>query len=264
VPRALRDVVSVLEPEELRTPDAARAIEARVAEWPVWARRSFVLKPRLGTSARGRASGGAAGDTRWHAALPRLAERGGALLEPWLARTWDASTQLFVHADGSVELLGTLVQDVTPAGAPRGHRGEIDARGVVTSGLACDAELRAAALHVARAAAAAGYRGPCGVDAFAFRDAEGGGETLRPVVELNARFTAGIVALGHAQRAAAALRARGELPASEAAQLWFTLGGELPPGAGDVRFALGAGRAMLAFAAGGAATASPEQLLGGS
>jgi uncharacterized ferritin-like protein (DUF455 family) len=257
-PPALREVIAVLEPDELRAPDAARAIEARVAAWPAWARRSFVLKPRLGTSARGRASGGTPGDVRWHAALPRLAERGGALLEPWLVRSADASTQLFVHGDGGVELLGTLAQDVTPAGAPRGHRGSVDARGAVASGLACDAELRAAALHVARAAAAAGYRGPCGVDAFTYRDPESGAETLRPVVELNARFTAGIVALGHVRRAAGSLRARGELPERAPARFGLALSGDLPAEARGARVALRAGRAALALWAD--ASTSPMQL----
>ena len=56
---------------------------------------------------------------------------------------------------------------------------------------------------VAEAAAAAGYHGPCGVDAFAFRG-PGGESTLRSVVELNARFTMGTVALGLLRRACAA------------------------------------------------------------
>jgi uncharacterized ferritin-like protein (DUF455 family) len=231
VPEPLREVITVLEPAELRAPNAARAIEARIAAWPAWAQRSFVLKPRLGTSARGRASG-RPGDTRWHGALARLAEKGGALLEPWLARAWDASAQLFVHAGGEVELLGTLAQDVTPAGAPRGHRGQIDANGRISSGLACDDALRAAALRVARAAADAGYRGPCGVDSFAFAHPETSAECLRAVVELNARFTLGLVAIGLARRAASAR----ELPVRFA----FSLDGEhLGASQGGTRISLG-------------------------
>ncbi|HEY8122928.1 MAG TPA: DUF455 family protein [Myxococcota bacterium] len=248
-PESLRDVIAVLEAAELRAPDAARAIEARVAAWPPWARRDFVLKPRFGTSARGRASGGVRRDARWHSALPRLAERGGALLEPWLARTWDASTQLLVHPGGSVELLGTLVQELTPAGAVRAHRGVIDARGGVRSGLAADGRLREAALQIARAAARAGYRGPCGVDAFAFRDAETGAELLRPVVELNARFTLGTVAIGHALRARAAQIASGALARDESASFVFALDGAAAPAAeGAVRIPLGAGAAALVIA----------------
>jgi uncharacterized ferritin-like protein (DUF455 family) len=237
VPPLLREVITVLEPEELRARDAARAIEARVAAWPAWAKRSFVLKPRLGTSGRGRALGGEGRLPRWHGALARLAERGGALLEPWLERSWDASTQLFIAEDGAIEVLGTLAQIVTPAGIALGHRGVIGANSEITSGLAADAELRAAALRVAEAAARAGYRGPCGVDAFAFRDPANGAESLRAVVELNARFTLGTVALGHLRRvrASRAGSAR-ELPLRFA----FALDAEqLPAVDGGVRVALG-------------------------
>jgi len=247
VPAALRALITVLEPDELRAPGAARAIEARVARWPAWAQRSFVLKPRFGTSGRGRTTG-TPGDARWHGALARLAERGGALLEPWLARSWDASVQLFVAANGTIELLGSLEQRVTPAGAPRGHAGVVDAGGRVASGRAEDAELRAAALRIARAAAAAGFCGPCGVDSFAYRDPESGREQVRHAVELNARFTLGTVAIGHARRALAALRARGELRAAAPVHFVFALDGRCASHeAGVVRVRLGAGSAALAF-----------------
>jgi uncharacterized ferritin-like protein (DUF455 family) len=240
-PPLLRAMIAVLEPAELRAPDAVRAIGARVARWPAWAQRSFILKPRIGTSARGRASGGSTGDTRWQRALPRLADRGGAVLEPWLARSWDASAQLFVHAGGEVELLGTLAQDVTPAGAPIGHRGAIDASGAISSGLACDAELRDAALHLARAASAAGYRGPCGVDSFGFRDPQSGSEIVRAVVELNARFTLGTVAIGLVARA---LRS-GAVGPPRPARFALALGGEGAQDATATRVALAGGRATL-------------------
>jgi hypothetical protein len=243
-PPSLHALVAVLEPDVLRAPGAARAIAARVAAWPAWARRSFILKPRIGTSARGRASGGASGDARWERALARLADCGGAMLEPWLTRSWDASAQLVVHEGGEVELLGTLRQDVTPAGAPRGHCGVIDASGAISSGLDCDARLRAAALHVARAAAAAGYRGPCGVDSFAFRDPESGAEIVRPVVELNARFTLGTVALGCLRRA---LRTHAA-PPERAARFAFALAGERAPDpAATTGVPLAGGRATLSL-----------------
>jgi hypothetical protein len=171
------------------------------------------------------------------------------VLEPWLTRAWDASAQLVVREDGGVELLGTLAQELTPAGAPRGHRGVLDGNGEVASGLARDAELRAAALHVARAAAEAGYRGPCGVDSFAYRDPESGAETLRPVVELNARFTVGTVAIGYARRALEAARSRGELAGGAAVDFVFALDGEIAPqGPGALRVSLGAGSAALGLA----------------
>jgi len=48
-----------------------------------------------------------------------------------------------------------------------------------------------------------GYAGPAGVDAFVFADPEApgaGAPILRPVVELNARFTAGTVTIGLVRR----------------------------------------------------------------
>jgi uncharacterized ferritin-like protein (DUF455 family) len=251
VPRSLRELITVLEPSELRAPSAAREIEARIARWPAWAQRNFVLKPRFGTSGRGRARG-APGDSRWHGAFARLAERGGALLEPWLARSWDASVQLYIPPDGAPELLGSLLQRVTPGGAPRGHAGVIDAAGRVGSGLAEDAALRAAALRIARAAAAAGLRGPCGVDAFAYLDPESGRERARHAVELNARFTLGCVALGHARRALATLREQGAFRGEAPVRFAFSLNGAgAPQAAGVVRVRLGAGAAAIAFASDG-------------
>jgi uncharacterized ferritin-like protein (DUF455 family) len=249
VPDALRDLITVLEPAALSAPGAARDIEKRVDAWPAWARRSFVLKPRFGTSGRGRASGGAGREPRWHGALGRLAERGGALLEPWLERTWDASVQLFVSECGEVQLLGSLAQIVTPAGVARGHRGVLDAEGRVSSGLPADAALRQAALRVARAAAAAGYWGPCGVDSFAFRDPESGEEIVRPVVELNARFTMGIVAIGCVQRARG--RATWGGASRPSVCFAFSLDGTAAPAAASMtRVALGPGGATIAFADG--------------
>lgn len=57
------------------------------------------------------------------------------------------------------------------------------------------------------AASEAGYRGPCGLDAFVYRDAAGQ-EAFRPVVELNARFTVGQVALAELRRTMPLLRER--------------------------------------------------------
>jgi len=56
-------------------------------------------------------------------------------------------------------------------------------------------------------AAGDGYHGPCGIDAFAFRSPEDDSRTFRPLVEFNARFTAGTVALGHLARHVGTVRA---------------------------------------------------------
>jgi len=211
VPGALVGTTLVLAPEELTDADAVRCrIEAAVASWPPELRAHFVLKPRYGTSGRGRLSdrAGRIDPSRLGAALGRLRAAGGALVEPWLERSLDLSAQLYVAGPDDVQVLGTLRQVLTPQGGPTGHAGRLHDDGNVDSGTRWDAELRAAALVVGLAAAGAGFRGACGLDAFVYRG-EDGAEILRPVVELNARFTAGTVALGHVARAVRAGLARG-------------------------------------------------------
>lgn len=202
VPERLRGLVDILEPAELEpAADAAARIEARTAAWPTWTGGRFTLKPRFGSSGRGRVAGRARGSdtSALVGALPRLAARGGAVLEPWLERTTDLSTQLVVSEDGRIVLLGTTTLLCDASGAYRGHLATFDRKGRATSGQRHDEPLREAAVCVAVAAAAVGFRGPCGVDGFAFR-AGGGPEDLRPVCEFNARYTAGTIALGFMRR----------------------------------------------------------------
>ena len=102
-------------------------------------------------------------------------------------------------------LLGSLRQLVARSGVYRGHYGQVDSRGRIFSGSPWDETIREAAVEAALEARTRGYWGPCGTDAFSFMlpAAEGsGGETLlRPIVEFNARFTMGIVAIGLVRRA---------------------------------------------------------------
>jgi hypothetical protein len=205
-PAELAGSSCALDPDALVDPAEARArIEAEVARWPAAHRARFVLKPRLGTSGRGRVTGraGRLDADAFAGALARLRARGGVVVEPWLERTLDLSAQLHVASGDDVRVQGTLRQVVSAHGVPLGHAGRIGADGAVDSGTRWDAELRAAACALARRAAATGFRGVCGVDAFVFRGADRV-ERLRPIVELNARFTAGTVALGHVARARAA------------------------------------------------------------
>jgi hypothetical protein len=223
LPRALRELVSVWSPEELLAGGALRDLEARVRAWPAWTRGRFCLKPRLGSSGRGRVPGDAASfdATALARALPRLARRGGALLEPWLERTGDLSAQLFVAPDGVVTLLGTLELCVTPSGVYRGHRGRLDHRLRLASGSPHDDGLLEAAMILARAAHARGFHGPCGIDAFAFRGPDG--PLLRPAVELNARFTMGTIVAGLLRRARPHLRRRLPTPPGQLRALRFDL-----------------------------------------
>ncbi|MCB9722776.1 MAG: hypothetical protein H6748_01860 [Spirochaetaceae bacterium] len=209
LPRALSPLLEVLEPEALAdAPRAVTQIERRVSNWPDWTGGRFTLKPRQGSSGRGRAGGVApfrddAARDRLIRALPGLAARGGALLEPWLERTRDLSVCLRIPEPGEADprpvMLGSLEMLASPSGVYRGHVGEVDSRGRVFSGDADDETLRAEGAVVAGLARAAGLHGVCGVDAF--RYVAGGHTHRRGVVEVNARATMGLVAVGLVRRA---------------------------------------------------------------
>jgi hypothetical protein len=231
VPESLRGLVHVFEPEELLAAESAAArIEALTAEWPAWTGGRYTLKPRFGSSGRGRVAGRAGATERavLVGALPRLAERGGAVLEPWLERTTDLSAQLAITAEGGIVLLGTTTLLCDPSGVYRGHAGTFDRKGRTTSGQRHDEPLREAAACIASAAAAAGLRGPCGVDGFVFRSADGS-EALRPVCEFNARYTAGTIALGFLRRHLGKLKNRLGLALEERG--WFHFA-PVPPAGG--------------------------------
>lgn len=194
----LGELVRAFDPEGLAD---ARAVEAAVAAWPAWAKEHWVLKPRFGSTGRGRVHSTELVDPeRFARALPRLAARGGAILEPWLERIRDFSVQLVVHQDGTVECLGSLHQLVKPGGAVLGGAARFLEDGTTHGADEHHERLVADAFALVEAAAARGFRGPCGVDAFAWRDA-GGRVQLRSLCELNARFTTGHVAIGCALRA---------------------------------------------------------------
>ncbi len=203
LPAPLLDVSSLFEGGELERPDARARVDERLASWPVALRESFTLKPRWGSSGRGRVKGRSGRlDDAGAAGLARLARRGGAVLEPWLQRSEDLSAQLLIRADGAVELLGTTRQLTSPSGVWLGNVVLLDEDGVVHSGSARDGELRRAARLVGERAADEGFRGPLGIDAFVY--STHAGAELRPLVEVNARFTMGLVSVGLARRAQAA------------------------------------------------------------
>lgn len=212
VPRALDALVEVLEPADLRDADALVArLQTTLQAWPAWTGRRFTLKPRFGTSGRGRVAGRESLDTpAVRGALARLERSGGAIFEPWLERQTDLAVALHVPGNSSADALPVVVGSMelitTASGLHRGHCGELDARGRIFSGHPVDETLRADAAAIAARVAERGYRGPSGVDAFTYR--EDGRERLRSVVELNARPTMGLVAIGLVRRALAAHRER--------------------------------------------------------
>jgi hypothetical protein len=208
LPAELAATIAAFDPDTLRDPDGGVAAIARALDaWPAWASERFTLKPRFGSSGRGRVAGreGRADDPALRRALPRLAERGGAMLEPWLERSEDLSASLWLDEVAGLQLLGTSEQVLAPSGLYRGQRGTVDSKGRVTSGSERDEELRDAAVAMASRAGGEGFFGPCGLDAFGYLSPSGAA-VFRPVVEWNARFTLGMVAIGLVKRAHAEIR----------------------------------------------------------
>lgn len=206
-PPCLRGLGAVFSVEDCA--DSARAM-ARLFEivrrFPDWIGRRFVIKPRLSTSGRGQVIAelrdGEITPPIAAASWQLFADRGGCVVEPWLERLQDLSVQLLIGP--RIEILGTTTQMVTQSGRILGNRGLVDASGALRSGadVTTEAGLCAAAQTLGEAAANAGFFGIAGVDAFLFRGPDGQ-PTLRAVVELNARFTTGTVALGLVRRLAA-------------------------------------------------------------
>lgn len=225
-PAALDPLIVCLEPETLADADRTIArLEAALAAWPAWTHRRFTLKPRHGSSGRGRVGGRDRVDTpALRRALPRLARCGGAIFEPWLERTRDLSAVLHVpKTPDAPAVLASYELITTPSGVYRGHLGRVSTTGGAVSGDPEDDRLRAGATAVAERAGALGYFGPCGVDAFRFRAADGG-EAWRGVVELNARPTMGLVVWGLLERVrTSGFARRGRGDRSEAAGFLFAL-----------------------------------------
>jgi hypothetical protein len=253
-PKCLRDLSATYSPADLADPGPwLHGLTQRLAQWPEWIGGAFTLKPRMGSSGRGRVSGLAQAleADRIRAALPRLAQRGGAVLEPWLTRETDLSVMLHIaspadeakargndrsKAQPPITLLGAGEQRIAPSGVYLGHLGEIDSRGRVFSGGPWEENMREAAVAVATRAREAGYWGPCGIDGFSFRGPPQQGEEpratapirLRPIVEFNARFTGGIVAVGLIRRALASIKTELGLEPGERRGFLFAL--DPPPG----------------------------------
>ena len=225
-PPELDPLLLVLSPEDLGRPDETLArLTHALDAWPAWTARRFTLKPRFGSSGRGRVGGEGQIDTpAVRGAFARLARRGGAVFEPWLARTRDFSVVLHLPAaNASPSILASFEMLTTRSGVFRGHCGEVDIGGGVYSGDPDDDRLRAGAADIARMAADRGFFGACGVDAFRYRTGDGGREAWRGAVEFNARPTMGLVTYGLLRRALPRLPESLAVPGREPLAFLFTL-----------------------------------------
>ncbi len=195
-PECLRKVIHTLE-STTSPDDAERTIRNVLESWPEWARANFTIKPRRGTSGRGRIAGYDGHITPEMArGLHNLNRQGGAIIEPWLTRKRDLSVQLYVSPEGSVEVLATTTQLLSKSGVYHGNLGSFE-EGELRSATEYDTQLIEAGRALARAAASQGFFGPCGIDAFVFEHPSDGSPTLRPVVEFNARYTTATAGLAH-------------------------------------------------------------------
>ncbi|QDU66829.1 hypothetical protein Pla86_19040 [Planctomycetes bacterium Pla86] len=160
--------------------DEALSLVARPAALGWLVRRTF------GAAGRGRrrlAAGRVEGpDRAWLAAS--LA-RGPVVVEPWADVVEELTVCGAVTASGNVQVLTPGFQLTTRQGAWT----RTDAADPNHLGRADDSTVLAACNEVGRALAAAGYRGPFGIDAFRHRPAPGAAPHLNVLSEINARLT---------------------------------------------------------------------------
>lgn len=147
----------------------------------------WVLKHPFGVSGRERMLGKrgqiSASARGW--AERRFRQGWGLLFEPWVEQREEFSLHFQLSPSGEVEYVGACELITDAGGVYRGNR--VLDRGFVDP-LAVDLGGRAA-----RVVADEGYWGPLGIDAF--RGRLGPEPVLRPIVELNARYTFGRMTL---------------------------------------------------------------------
>jgi hypothetical protein len=150
----------------------------------------WILKANFGMSGREaiRGAGDAVTEPQRRFVEQRLAATGPLVLEPLLQAVAEAGVQWELSAKGDVTLIG-LAEQVTAGGSWQGSGWSSEPVPPVWR------EAIEATRPVAQRVAAAGYFGPLGIDVMRYRDAAGH-ERLRPLQDLNARFTMGRLTLG--------------------------------------------------------------------
>lgn len=187
---------------------------------PQWQRYSFVVvKAPWGTSGQNmkRIASGVPLNPNQRGWIEHvLSTQKSVIAEPWLDRQMDVSFQFEVNAPNLANATETASDPATRLfdytrmltdhrGQYRGHR--LGRRTDDLSEEVCQAfhaftpfrpmieHLKQAALLVGKRLSEAGYRGPAGIDALVYQSPEGA-LLLKPIVEINPRFTMGRVALG--------------------------------------------------------------------
>ncbi|HUG19308.1 MAG TPA: hypothetical protein VMM56_10045 [Planctomycetaceae bacterium] len=152
-------------------------------------RKKWILKARFGMSARERIVGEDATLTAQQSGWieKRLKEQGSLILEPWLEAVDEVGIQLQIPPTGEVELLAALPLINSPHGEYQGSRLYLSEPETKI----WEPAVRIA-MQIARDFQRQGYFGPVGIDAMRYRD--GDEIKLRPVQDINARWTMGRIA----------------------------------------------------------------------
>ena len=168
--------------------DELEAIVQRSGNTP----RGWLLKANFGMSGREarRGRGTRLDDNTRNWAQRRLKSAGPIIFEPIVERVAEAGIQIEIPQIGKPALIGITPLLVDRSGVYRGSR------------FACpDSDIAAwqpaveTGLHLAKRLQGLGYFGPLGIDTMQYRD-DRGNNRLRPLQDLNARYTMGRLALG--------------------------------------------------------------------
>lgn len=157
----------------------------------------WVAKPQVSHAGRNRliASGDNLNSQQRGWLNRNLRHPDGVYLEPWVEPLEEAGLQFEILASNSDEAATTRLLGVT--GLINDPVGRYQGSVVYAAGHGVERWSRAIAHghEVCRAAAAAGYQGPLGIDCFRFADPSGNHLVTRLCNDVNARFTMGRVAL---------------------------------------------------------------------
>jgi uncharacterized ferritin-like protein (DUF455 family) len=203
----LREKMSLNTPATLRPNsmiEAERALDLLRSSSPS---DTVVFKAPFSASGRGmiriKEGGLSPKDSSW---ISSTIERHGFLLaEPWLDKWIDLSAHIDISKDGAVRFIGFTRFWTDLRGQYRGHvLGRLlddagsDVLRLWHSENGWQQTLRDTVTRVGHEAFQMGYYGPLGIDAFIYRSGEG--FMLRPLVEINPRWSMGRVALSISSR----------------------------------------------------------------
>jgi len=155
----------------------------------------WVVKAEFGMSARERILGRGrmtAADENW--VRKRVATIGAVFFEPWVKRIGEVGIQIEIPQSGPPHLIGVTPMLVDARGQYAGSWFAFD-DSRFPSERALWSEAVEIALRAANHLQSSGYFGPLGADAMVYRD-ESGVSRIRPLQDINARWTMGRLSLG--------------------------------------------------------------------